>query len=212
MKKKLFGLVLAAVLVVAQATTAFAAGSKELGTTAADATASIEQSDLDQATKDTVKDQIAKAQAGDLSSIPVSPKGDVVSCGVYNATSTNVRLTGLSIPKNAVKVGLLHYSIARKAWEYVSANWDGEVLTATLKDLSPIVVVAEVEIDRSYNDDDDDVETTSAGGASAAGSSAAAGGVATSPKTGVASDWSLWIFAAAAFAAVSGAALKKSRN
>lgn len=210
MKKKLFGFLLAATLIVAQATTAFAAGSKELGTTAADATAAIEQSELTQATKDAVKDQIAKAQAGDLSSIPVGPKGDVVSCGVYNATSTNVRLTGISIPKNAVKVGLLHYSIARQTWEYVSANWDGEVLTATLVDLSPIVVVAEVKVDRSYNDDDDDVETTSSGSAAAA-STTADGGVATSPKTGVESDWALWIFAAAALAAVSGTALKKSR-
>lgn len=210
MRKKLFGLVLAAVLVVAQATTVMAAGSKELGTSASDAAASIEQSDLDQATKEAVQDQISKAQAGDLSAIPGVPGGDVISCGVYNATSTSVRLTGLGIPGNATRVGLMHYSIARKTWEYVSANWDGEVLTATLKDLSPIVVVAEVEIDRSYNDDDEDVETVSSG--SAAATAAANGGAATSPKTGVASDWSLWIFAAAALAVVSAAAAKRSRD
>lgn len=215
MKKKLFGLVLAAVLVVAQATTVMAAGSKELGTTAADATASVEQAEnLTAAEKETVQTALTKAQAGDLSGIQALPGGELVSCGVFNANSVNVSLKGLSIPSNAKRVYVMHFSLTRKIWECVSANWDGETLTATLKDLSPIVVVADVEVDRSYNDDDEDVETTSSGSAAASGTSAAgaSAGVATSPKTGVASDWALWIVAAAALAAVSGAAAKRSRN
>lgn len=223
MKKKLFGMLLAATLILAQTATVFAAGSKEapeagveaasvpIGDTQA-AFTELEGSALPEEKKEEVKDQIALANAGDLSAIPVAPTGDVKAVTkVFDVTQAGDVSVKVNIPSKVTAMYALHFSITRGLWEKLPAaiGNDGWV-TFTLADVSPVILVAEVDVDRSYNDDDGDDEAAPAGAASAPAATAA-GSVATSPKTGVASDWALWMVAAVVLLGISGAAFRKTR-
>lgn len=88
----------------------------------------------------------------------------------------------LSVPaltEALTNVRLLHYSTERNLWEIVTptdVNYKNKQITAEFIDLSPVAVIADVDESRTEGND-----TTGSG---------------TSPKTGVSSDWGMYMGAA----------------
>ena len=76
-----------------------------------------------------------------------------------------------NLTRAATNVQILHYSLVRNLWELVptEVNYDAKTVTGTFQDLSPVIIVANVD---------------------------ASAGVGTSPKTGESADWMTWIGAA----------------
>lgn len=76
-----------------------------------------------------------------------------------------------NLTRAATNVQILHYSLVRNLWELVptEVNYDAKTVTGTFQDLSPVIIVANVD---------------------------ASAGVGTSPKTGETADWMTWIGAA----------------
>ena len=90
-------------------------------------------------------------------------------------------------------VQILHYSLARNLWELVptEVDYDAKTVTGTFQDLSPVVIVAEVD-----NSGDSGTGGSSGSGSGSSSGSSSSDGTAQSPKTGMASDWMTWIGAA----------------
>ena len=70
-----------------------------------------------------------------------------------------------------------------------TAVW--KTVTGTFRDLSPVVIVAEVD-----NSGDSGTGGSSGSGSGSSSGSSSSDGTAQSPKTGVASDWMTWLSAA----------------
>lgn len=99
--------------------------------------------------------------------------------------SHEVTLAVPELTRAMVNVKLLHYSTVRNVWEVITpsdVNYDTKQITAVFKDLSPVAVISDM----------DESKLTEGHGT---GTGTATG---TSPKTGVESDW--WVYLASAAA------------
>lgn len=221
MKKKIFGTILAAALVVTQAVTVFAAGSRIAEATLAgdsvgyyEITAITEDNPcgLDESASDvldlilainegTEELQAIGDQASDLVDsladkellTPIFDLVSIINGGV--TTDDGNYLVTLSVPtltSDVSDVGLLHYSTERSVWE---------IVTPTDVDYSNKEITAEFE----------DLSPVAVI-AKVDASSAADTSVGTSPKTGVVSGWMGWLGAAVVLGAVSVTAVRKSRR
>ena len=219
MKKKLFGTILAAALVVTQAISVFAVGSKtaevalagdsvgkynvqeisaetmpELAESAPEVLDKIQAVNAGTATVESIA-ELAPDLADQLADkslltkfVDVTPGENAVKTedGKYQVTLSVPGLTAA-----ASDVAVLHYSTQRSVWEIITpSNVDvqNKEITAEFQDLSPVAVIAKVD--------------------AAAAVDNAAG---TAPKTGVASNWALFMGAAVVLLAAAGFAVKKSR-
>lgn len=219
MKKKLFGTMLAAVLVVASAVSAFAAPSKSGQVTVAGSSvgkyqtaeiASGSLQDLEQS-KPEVVNKILAVNAGtetlqsigeQQSDIAASLEGKSLLTSIFDLTAVDggeknaegkyvVTLSVPALSEAASEVMVLHYSTVRNLWEVITpSNVDlaNKEITVEFEDLSPVAVIAKVD-------------------AAAAVDNA----VGSAPKTGVASDWALYLSAAVVLLAAAGFAVKRSR-
>ena len=109
-----------------------------------------------------------------------------INGGTPDANGNHILTFNLpNLTRAARNVQILHYSLARNLWELVptEVDYDAKTVTGTFRDLSPVVIVAEV----------DNSGDSGTGGSSGSSSS---DGTAQSPKTGVASDWMTWLSAA----------------
>ena len=237
MKKKLFGVILAAALVVTQAVTVFAAGSRTSDVAlAGDSASNYEVYEASAESFAAVSAQapqtveaILEINSGSasLGSLVETIRG-LISAGSSEVNMTEdqvaaleAELTGkslvsnffeispvgngaqdengnyvvtLSVPsltESMTNVRLLHYSTERALWEVVTpsdVNYGSQTVTAAFADLSPVAVIADVD--------------------TAAGDTA----VGTSPQTGVASVWMIWLGAAVVLAVVAAVTIRKVRR
>ncbi len=220
MKKKIFGTILAAALVVAQAVTVFAAGSKVAEASTAgesvgkyEITAISEESmqDLAESEPDvfnliqainagTEALQAVADQAPDLADVladkeMLTPIFDLQPVDGGIQTEDGKYLVTLSVPtltKEMTEVYLLHYSTVRDVWE---------IITPTEVDYQNKEITAEFE----------DLSPVAVI-AKVDASTAADNQEGVSPKTGVTSDWTAWFGAAVVLAVVSAVAYRKSRG
>lgn len=215
MKKKIFGTILAVALVVSQAVTVFAAGSKVGETTLAGDNAGqytvtaitssiegVEEASMKailavnenpsslQAIADVapdLADQLSGKEA-------ITPFIDLVANA--NATKTEdgkyaVTLSVSSLTSAMTDVKLLHYSTTRSLWEIVEptkVDTANKLISAEFEDLSPVAVIAKT------------------------GAAASADATGTSPQTGMASNWMVWLCAAVVLAAAGVVTYRKSRQ
>lgn len=220
MKKKILGTVLAAALVLTQAVTVFAAGSRTAdvavsgGFTVAEGTAETFSYISDSSVVDAILavndgsaslDSIAEL-APELESElsgkeAVTPFFELSADGAEKDADGNYVVT-LSVPSltSAMSdVKLLHYSTERSTWEVITpSNVDvaAQEITAAFADLSPVAVIAKVD--------------SSAATGTTSGSSSTATG--TSPQTGVATGWIALLGAAVVLAGVSYTSYRKARR
>lgn len=96
-----------------------------------------------------------------------------------------------NLTRNARNVQILHYSLVRNLWELVptTVDYDAKTVTGTFRDLSPVVIVADV-------DNSADAGSGSGGSSGSGSGSSSSGDTAQSPKTGETSDWMVWTGAA----------------
>lgn len=138
----------------------------------------------------------------------ITPVFDVNKIG--NPEMVNGRhKVSMKIPNLAsglTDVAVIHYSPVRHVWESVEFDMDlpGKIITGYFIDLSPVVIVAKEGGSGSGSG------SHSSGSGDEGGTAAAESGTATSPKTGVESDWALWMCAAVIFMSVSGIIIRKS--
>lgn len=134
-----------------------------------------------------------------------------INGGTPDADGNHILTFNLPNLTRAVKnVQILHYSLARNLWELVptEVNYDAKTVTGTFQDLSPVVIVADVE------SSDGSGAQTGGGSGSSSGSSSGSGaseGAAQSPKTGETSDWMTWVGAAVVFGAAAVLVRKQKR-
>lgn len=204
MKKRFFGTLLAAALVVTQVVSVFAAGSRTtqvtlvgeavgkyevlegteetfsyLQTSAPEVEAKILAVNSGKETLQSIAEQ-APELANELKGkslitkffelIPING-GIRTEDGKYRVTLSVPALT-----EALTNVRLLHYSTERNLWEIVTptdVNYANKQITAEFIDLSPVAVIADVDESKTEGN-----VTTSSG---------------TSPKTGVNSDWGMYI-------------------
>lgn len=220
MKKKIFGTILAAALVVSQAMTVFAVGSRvaeaapagdsagKYETTAitadsfqdlAEAAPDV-KSLIDEINAGTEAIQAVAEQAPELEEVlsdkeMLTPIFDLQPVDGGIQTEDGKYLVTLSVPTltdEMTDVLLLHYSTARSVWE-----------TITPSDVD----YASKEITAEFEDLSPVAVIAKTNGAAAADTQTG-----TSPKTGVVSDWMGWLGAAVVLGVVSVAAVKKSRQ
>lgn len=236
MKKKLFGMLLAATLILAQTVTVFAEGSKETNVSGVSgvtsvtegytvdkgAASSVENSALTDEQKAAATEQIGKANQGDLSAIADTLSGDdkdIVNDAntkaltpVFNVEGKpgSVTFTLTSVPKNVKAVYALHFNTKSGKWELLPGKLDGNKVTVKFSSLSPVIIIAQTE-DESSSGGKKHHSSSGDDSSAASGSTAAAdGSTVVSPKTGVTSDWTMWIGAAALLFAVSGIMFRKT--
>ena len=220
MKKKIFGTILAAALVVAQAVTVFAAGSRVAE--AAPAGESTGRYEFTAITEDTFQDlaesvpdvktlidainegtetiQALAEQASDLTDTladkeMLTPIFDLQPIDGGIQTEDGNYLVTMSVPtltEEMTDVLLLHYSTVRSVWEIITPM---DVDYANKEITAEFEDLSPVAVIAKVN-----------------GSAAADTQVGTSPKTGVVSDWMGWLGAAVVLGAVSVAAVRKSRQ
>lgn len=219
MKKKLFGTLLTAVLVVATTVSAFAAPSKTAQVTVTGSSAG--KYEAVEITQDSFKDlaqskpevvnkilavnagtetlesigELAPDIAGQLEGKSLLTKFvdlTPVNGGEKNADGKYV--VNLSVPalsSAASDVLVLHYSTVRNLWEVITpSNVDvaNKQITAEFEDLSPVAVIAKTDASAAVNN-----------------------AVGSAPKTGVASDWAMYLGAAVVLLGAAGFVAKKSR-
>lgn len=229
MKKKLLGSVLAVAVLAVSSLGAFAAGSKtadvtpvgdnsgnyvvtqyeeekmaELEAEAPDVAELVRQSNDDEITTEDVITRILEMVEASIPEeletfrqelegktmlsqfVDLDTTGDVVlnEDGMYETTLSVPTLT-----EAATNVRILHYSTVRSLWEIVipsDVNYEDKEITAAFEDLSPIVVLADV----------DETADVAEG---------------TSPKTGVTSDWGLYMAGAVVLFGAAGAVYSRKR-
>lgn len=199
MKKRLFGTLLAAALVVTQVVSVFAAGSKT--TQATPAGESVGKYEMTEGTAENfsevkeqaVLDKILAVNNGTatLESIAEQAEaikdeltGKVLVTKFFDLVPINggvktedgkykVTFTVPNLTEALQDVKVLHYSTQRAAWEVITpdnVNYSTKEITAQFEDLSPVAVIG---------------KNTGAGTSTDSTTG-------TSPKTGVASDWILY--------------------
>lgn len=217
MKKKLFGTLLAAVLVVATTVSAFAAPSKTAQITAVDTskyqTVEITQDSFQELaqSKPEVVNKILAVNAGtetlesigeQAPDIAAQLEGKSLLTKFVDLTPVNggeknadgkyvVTLSVPALSSAASDVLVLHYSTVRNLWEVITpSNVDvaNKQITAEFEDLSPVAIIAKTDASAAVNN-----------------------AVGSAPKTGVASDWAMYLGVAVVFLGAAGIAVKKSR-
>ena len=199
MKKRLFGTLLAAALVVTQVVSVFAAGSKT--TQATPAGESVGKYEMTEGTAENfsevkeqaVLDKILAVNNGTatLESIAEQAEaikdeltGKVLVTKFFDLVPINggvktedgkykVAFTVPNLTEALQDVKVLHYSTQRAVWEVITpdnVNYSTKEITAQFEDLSPVAVIG---------------KNTGAGTSTDSTTG-------TSPKTGVASDWILY--------------------
>ena len=199
MKKRLFGTLLAAALVVTQVVSVFAAGSKT--TQATPAGESVGKYEITEGTAENfsevkeqaVLDEILAVNNGTatLESIAEQAEaikdeltGKVLVTKFFDLVPINggvktedgkykVTFTVPNLTEALQDVKVLHYSTQRAVWEVITpdnVNYSTKEITAQFEDLSPVAVIG---------------KNTGAGTSTDSTTG-------TSPKTGVASDWILY--------------------
>ena len=202
MKKRIFGTILAAALIVTQAISAFAAPVAPSKTTTPSATGYIITAASSESFADVKNDEIIN----DLLAVNNGTKSltDVVEkttpeltdqlAGKEMVTPFFDYVVTLSVPsltKAMTDIQILHYSTVRNLFELItptSVDYENKTITVVFEDLSPVAVIAKVDA-----------------------SKAADSTVGTSPKTGVPSTWMLFFGAAVVLAGVSAVAYRKER-
>lgn len=201
MKRKLFAMLLATALIAAQGLTAFAAGSAEAGSSAItdDSGKTVVQvmtdgakvTPLDSSKLDLgkISSSISDRLGKELSGAKVIPSAYFkVEPGSPNTITFRVT----TIPDN-VNVYALHEDSVN-GWEEISCTRNGDYLTVTSANgWSPLAFVYTEKGSGS----------SGSGSPSGSSSSSTPAGLVASPKTGVASDWSLWMSGAIALLAIS---------
>lgn len=218
MKKRLFGTLLAAALIVSQAMSVFAADSK-IGevAVAGDSVGYYElrmvggEEDMPGVTDEAVIEKILAVNAGEESLQSVAElapdledilAGKVLLTKFFDLVPINggaktedgkytVTLSVSTLTAAVTDVGLLHYSTARQKWEVVApedVDYDSKEITIEFEDLSPVAVIGKV------ND------------------AAADNTVGTSPKTGAVSGWMIWMGAAIVLITAGAVTYRRSRR
>lgn len=236
MKKKLFAMLLTAALVAAQGVTALAAGSAEAGNTVKTPLSSIEvtpvtpgtveviTSDsvatavdsylpctLSAETKEAVKAQLTEAADGKVDSVLKSMSDDArkgirrfTTLGVLDLKPESGSTMTMRITNVPADVTLYALHLTKDGvWEQIPVTRNGDMFTFSSSNWSPVIF--------GYKEpwvDPDPGHGTSGGGQSSSAETTSAGLVA-SPKTGVASDWSLWMGGAVALLAVASVMFRK---
>lgn len=217
MKKKLFGTLLTAVLVVATTVSAFAAPSKTAQITAVDTskyqTVEITQDSFQELaqSKPEVVNKILAVNAGtetlesigeQAPNIAAQLEGKSLLTKFVDLTPVNggeknadgkyvVTLSVPALSSAASDVLVLHYSTVRNLWEVITpSNVDvaNKQITAEFEDLSPVAIIAKTDASAAVNN-----------------------AVGSAPKTGVASDWAMYLGVAVVLLGAAGIAVKKSR-
>ena len=203
MKKRMLGTLLAAALVVTQAVSVFAAGSKttqatpagesagkyemiegttenfnEVAAKAPEVVEKIEAINEGNATLETVAEQAEQLKEELTGKTLVTKFFDVkpVDGGVKAEDGKYIvtfHLPNLTEALQDVKV--LHYSTERAVWEVINpenVDYAKKEITAKFEDLSPVAII---------------------GKNTGAGSSTTDSSASTSPKTGVGSDWGIYV-------------------
>ena len=212
MKKKVFGTLLAAALIVTQAISVFAVGSRngEMavtgGSTGRYQLSEVSESNLsDTAVLTKIRDVNSGAATlqsiGDLAPALSAQLADKsLLTDIYELTPINggvqtadgkyqVELSVPSLSSSVSDVGLLHYNTDRTTWEIVTptnVDYTNKVVSATFDDLSPVAVIGKV----------------SGTGAS----------VGTSPKTGMTFGWAGLLGVAVVLGAAGTVVYKKTRQ
>ena len=212
MKKRIFGGLLVAALVVTQAISVFAAPSKTAGLAlAGDSvgkyTVSTDFSDAGAAVANAIEEVNAGAslsviakQAPELESVLSSSTllSSFVDISVAGATKNangkyEVTLSVPTLTSSTTGVAALHYSTERSTWEIVDPS-DVDVankeVTFEFVDLSPVAVIAR---------------------ATSATTGTSTSTTATSPKTGVESTWAVWMGSAAVLCGAAVVVFRRNR-
>lgn len=240
MKKKLFGMILVAALVVSQTVTAFAADSKgtqEVGGTdvvssvegaAADATETVvmdavSASELSQEKKETVYTQIREANGGNVASIinTLGSQAEVLKniktlspvlevSGV--AANSKVTFGFANLNRSEVKaLHALHLDLATGLWEVLPAEFaEDGRVVVTFTNGASPVIIVAEEAVHSTRTRRESDNPVSAPAPAAPAAAAGAAGVPTSPKTGTGSDWMLYMGLAAVLLGISGTVLRRT--
>ena len=219
MKKRLFGTFLAAALVLTQAVTVFAAGSRTADVALpGDSASYYEVAEATEevfaasgVTDDAVLSKIMAVNASTetLQSVAelapeleadladkdmLTPFFDLVPVngGIQENGMYVVTLSVPTLTEGMTDVRLLHYSTERSLWEIVEptdVDYAAQTITADFEDLSPVAVIANTD--------------------NAAAADTATG---TSPQTGMSSSWMLWLGAAVVLAAAGAVTYRKVRK
>lgn len=164
--------------------------------------------DAPEAVKTEVKGAAPLTEVFDL-----QPKADAKpdADGKYEVAMT------VTLPANTVKVLLLHYSTAKTAWEAITAeSFDiatGKIVVK-IGDFSPVMVLAQTKTTDDTTqqpDDTQDSDDQTSDDQTTEEPAAPEAPAATSPKTGAASAWALWMGAAAALTATGSVVCKKRK-
>lgn len=207
MKKRFFGTLLAAALVVTQVVSVFAAGSRTTQVTLVGESAG--KYEVSEGTAETfsylhesapeVEAKILAVNSGEATLQSIAEQApelakelegkslitkffdlEPINGGIRTEDGKyKVTLSVPALTEALTNVRLLHYSTERNLWEIVTptdVNYKNKQITAEFIDLSPVAVIADVDESRTEGND-----TTGSG---------------TSPKTGVSSDWGMYMGAA----------------
>ena len=205
MKKRLFGTLLAAALVVTQVVSVFAAGSKT--TQATPAGESVGKYEMIEGTEENFKEVAEKAPEVAAKIEAINEGTATLESIAEQAEQLKEELTGKTLVTKffdvkpvdgGVKaedgkyivtfhvpnltealqdVKVLHYSTERAVWEVINpenVDYAKKEITAKFEDLSPVAII---------------------GKNTGAGSSTTDSSASTSPKTGVGSDWGIYVSA-----------------
>lgn len=205
MKKRMLGTLLAAALVVTQAVSVFAAGSKT--TQATPAGESVGKYEMIEGTKENFKEVAEKAPEVAEKIVAINEGTATLETVAEQAEQLKEELTGKTLVTKffdvkpvdgGVKaedgkyivtfhvpnltealqdVKVLHYSTERAVWEVINpenVDYAKKEITAKFEDLSPVAII---------------------GKNTGAGSSTTDSSASTSPKTGVGSDWGIYVSA-----------------
>ena len=205
MKKRILGTLLAAALVVTQAVSVFAAGSKT--TQATPAGESVGKYEMIEGTEENFKEVAEKAPEVAAKIMAINEGNATLETVAEQAEQLKEELTGKTLVTKffdvkpvdgGVKaedgkyivtfhvpnltealqdVKVLHYSTERAVWEVINpenVDYAKKEITAKFEDLSPVAII---------------------GKNTGAGSSTTDSSASTSPKTGVGSDWGIYVSA-----------------
>ena len=205
MKKRILGTLLAAALVVTQAVSVFAAGSKT--TQATPAGESVGKYEMIEGTEENFKEVAEKAPEVVEKIVAINEGTATLESIAEQAEQLKEELTGKTLVTKffdvkpvdgGVKaedgkyivtfhvpnltealqdVKVLHYSTERAVWEVINpenVDYAKKEITAKFEDLSPVAII---------------------GKNTGAGSSTTDSSASTSPKTGVGSDWGIYVSA-----------------